>query len=360
MTLDFNPFYIYLLDVKKITPRKIKNLLTHFPDPEKIFKAKKKQLLTIEGMDEETVSQIIKFDPKICQEKIKKASRLKTKIISFLDEDYPKALREIKFFPPILFIQGEIKREDEKSIAVVGTRKPSPYGIGISEKFASALAKNGLTIISGLARGIDTVAHKNALAAGGRTIAVLGCGIDIPYPPENQNLREQIRENGAVISEFNISTPPDRFNFPRRNRLISGLALGILAVEAPEKSGVLSTAWWAAEQGKLVFAPPGPITSAKCAGTNHLLKEGAILVTSVEDILENLKITPKKKEVEVIELSEKERQLIDLVAEAPLYVDEIVEKLEKPVPEVLTQLFTLEMRGIVKQLPGNRYIKISS
>ncbi|MEO0102098.1 MAG: DNA-processing protein DprA [candidate division WOR-3 bacterium] len=360
MAFDFNPFYIYLLDVPKITPRKIKNLLNHFHDPEKIFKAKREELLTIEGMDEETVSNIKKFDFTSCQEKIKKASQLKVKIISFLDKDYPKPLKEIKFFPPILFIQGEIKKEDERSISIVGTRNPSPYGREIGERFAFELAKNGLTIISGLARGIDTIAHKNALAADSRTIAVLGCGIDISYPPENQNLREQIKENGAVISEFNISTPPDRFNFPRRNRLISGLALGILTVEAPEKSGVLITAWWAAEQGKPVFVIPGLITFPKCAGTNRLLKEGAIPITSVEDILENLKITPKKKEVQAIELSEEEKKLIALIAEAPLYVDEIVEKLEKPVQEILTQLFTLEIRGIVKQLPGNRYIKISS
>ncbi|MEO0117262.1 MAG: DNA-processing protein DprA [candidate division WOR-3 bacterium] len=354
----FNPFHIALLDVPKITPRKIKNLLTHFRDPEKIFKAKKEELLTIEGMDEEIAEQIIKFPIKNCREKIKKATELKVKIVSFLDKDYPQNLLNIKFYPPILFIQGEIRKEDEKSIAIVGTRNPSEYGRQVTEKFTFELAKNGLTIISGLARGIDTLAHRTALTAG-RTLAVLGCGIDIPYPPENQNLRERIVERGAIITEFNIATPPDRFNFPRRNRIISGLALAVLAVEAPARSGVLITAWWAAEQGKTVFVPPGPITSPKSAGTNNLLKEGATPVTSVQDILESLKILPREREKEELELSEEEKKLTELLSEAPLYVDEIVEKLERPVQEVLTQLFILEMRGIVKQLPGNRYLRVS-
>jgi|UniRef100_A0A7C3UU68 DNA processing protein len=355
--MEINPFFIALLDLPKITPRKVKNLLTHFRDPEKIFKAKREELATIDGIDEETISNILRFKIKDCQEKIKRAQELKVKIISFLDEEYPQGLLNIKFFPPVLFLQGEIKKEDEKSIAIVGTRNPSVYGRDVAERFSFELAENGLTIISGLARGIDTLAHQGALAAGGRTIAVLGCGIDIPYPVENKNLREKIVERGAIISEFNLGTPPDRFNFPRRNRIISGLALAVLAVEAPEKSGVLITAWWASEQGKEVFAIPGPITSKRSEGTNRLIKDGATMVTSPAEILENLKIIPSKKEGRKLELSAEEEKVLALISEAPLYVDEIVERLEKPVSEVLIQLFHLEIMGIVKQLPGNRYIR---
>ncbi len=356
--MDFNPFYIPLLDIPKITPKKVTSLLNHFRDPEKVFRAKEKELRQIAGLDEETISQIRRFNLKTSEEKIRKAEKLKLKILSFLDEGYPKALLSIKYFPPILFVQGEIKEEDEKALAIVGTRNPSPTGQEVAEKFASELAESGLTIISGLARGIDTAAHLGALKGKGRTIAVLGCGIDISYPPENENLRERIVEQGAVISEYNIQTLPERFNFPRRNRIISGLALGVLAIEAPEKSGVLITAWWAGEQGKPLFVTPGPITSKRCEGTNRLLKEGATLVTSVSDILENLGMKRGEKRELKVPLSPEEEAIVGLISEAPLYIDEIVERLERPVQEILTQLFSLEIKGVVRQLPGNRYIKI--
>ncbi len=180
--MNFNPFYIALLDVPKITPRKVKNLLRVFKDPERIFRAERKELLAVEGIDEETSSNIKRFNIENCREKIKVMEKIGAKIISFLDKDYPKSLLEIKYFPPLLFVLGEIKKEDEKAIAIVGTRNPSQYGRDMAEKFAFELASNKITIISGMARGIDTAAHIGALKGKGRTIAVLGCGIDITYP----------------------------------------------------------------------------------------------------------------------------------------------------------------------------------
>ncbi len=356
--MDFNPYYIALLDVPKITPGKIKNLLRRFNNPEEIFRRKKEELLTVEGIDEEVATNIKNFNLDNCQEKIKIAEKTKTKTVSFLDEGYPKNLLDIKSFPPILFLKGEIRSEDELSLAIVGTRNPSHYGVVSAEYFARELAGCGVTIISGLAQGIDTTAHNAALAAKGRTIAVLGCGIDVEYPPENKGLRERIAEQGAVISEFNIKTPPDKFNFPRRNRIISGLAKGVLAVEAPEKSGVLITVWWATEQGRDVFVIPSPINTRTGKGTNRLLKEGAIPVTEVSDILTHLGWVREKEEKEVSLLTPEEKEVLEAISSAPLYVDEILERAKRPVPEILSLLLNMEIRGLVKQLPGNRYIKV--
>ncbi len=353
-----NSFYIDLLSIPKMTDIRVKNLLNTFKTPEAIFKAKVSDLDQVPGIEKElayTIKNYQRSDE--IKKKIEIGKKLKIKTISFLDEDYPKNLKTIDDFPPLIFIRGEINNEDSKALAIIGTRSATDYGKQIAEKFAYELANYGVTIVSGLARGIDTMAHKGALKGKGRTIGVLGCGIDVYYPPENRNLYAQIAERGAVISEFNFGTPPFAHHFPKRNRLISGLSLSILAIEARSSSGVLNTVQWAANQGREVYVVPGDIRSKTSEGTNQLIKDGAKPVTSVEDILEDLGIAANKQEKREIPLSETEKKLVETIAVEPLYIDQIAETMSIDIPSLLTTLLELEIKGLIKQLPGKRFVK---
>ncbi len=350
--------FIDLYDIPRMTEAKVKNLLQRFLTPEAIFDAPVSELLMIKGIDNEIANAIKNYKrTKLTEEKCKTAEKLSVKIISYLDREYPKNLKTIAHAPPVLFIRGELKPEDEKAIAVIGTRRPTAYGKMVAEKFGSELAKVGITIISGLARGIDTIAHESALKVQGRTLAVLGCGVDVYYPPENKHLYDKISQNGAIISEFTLGTTPFAMNFPKRNRIISGLSLGVLAIEAPSDSGVLNTVTWAADQGREVFAIPGAIDKQTSMGTNQLIKQGAKPVTTIEDICEELKIAWHKKEKREIPINEKEKKILEILNSDPLYSDQIADLLNEPISEVLVQLLSLEIKGLIKQLPGNKYIK---
>ncbi|MEO0083471.1 MAG: DNA-processing protein DprA [candidate division WOR-3 bacterium] len=353
-----NYLFIDLYDLPHITEAKVKNLLQRFQTPAAIFSADKKELLQVKGIDNELVSAIKNYQrSKNTEEKYKIAERLQIKIISYLDNDYPRNLRNIAHAPPVLFVRGEIKPEDGKAIAIIGTRRPTPYGKMVAEKFAYELSQIGLTIISGLARGIDTAAHLGALKANGRTIAVLGCGIDVFYPPENKRYYDEISNNGAIVSEFTIGTAPLAINFPKRNRIISGLALGVLAVEAPSDSGVLNTVSWASDQGREIFAVPGAINQQTSFGTNQLIKNGAKPVTSIEDICSELKIALDRKEKKEIPVNDIEKKILDTLSSEPLYADQIADILSCSPAELLVQLLSLEIKGLIRQLPGNKYIK---
>lgn len=350
--------FIDLFDIPRMTEAKLKNLLQKFPTPQAIFDAPVKELLLVKGIDNDSASAIKNYSrSKETEEKYKTAEQLGIKIISYLDADYPKNLKNISHSPPVLFIRGEIKNADEKALAIIGTRSPTPYGRMVAEKFASELAQIGITIISGLARGIDTAAHLGVLKAKGRTIGVLGCGLDVYYPPENRNLYNEIAENGAVVSEFNFGTTPFAMNFPKRNRIISGLSLGVLAVEAPADSGVLNTVTWAADQGREVFAVPGAINQKTSDGTNRLIKDGAKPVTSVEDICQELQIAFEQKEKKEMPVSDLEKKILDILSSEPLYLDQIGELLNYTPSDLLVQLLSLEIKGLVKQLPGSKYVK---
>jgi len=350
--------FIDLFDIPRMTEAKIKNLLQTFLTPEKIFEAKPSELTDIKGIDNEIASNIKNYKRnKETEDKCKRAEHLGIKIISYLDDTYPRNLKNTSHSPPVLFIRGEIKETDQKSLAIIGTRQPTPYGRMVAEKFAFELAQLGITIVSGLARGIDTHAHIGALRAKGRTLAVLGCGVDVIYPPENKKYYDEIAQNGAVISEFNIGTTPFAMNFPKRNRIISGLSLGILAVEAPADSGVLNTVTWAADQGREVFAVPGAINQQTSVGTNRLIKDGAKPVTSVEDICQELKIAFERKERKEIPVTDLEKKILDILSSEPLYPDQMIEILNEPIQVLLPQLLSLEIKGLVKQLPGNKYVK---
>jgi DNA processing protein len=354
----FNPRYVDLLSLPKMTDVKLNNLLQSFKSPEVIFEASTQDLIEGAGIEPDLASAIKNYRRSDeIKQKITIGERLGIKTVSFLDGNYPKNLTTIDQFPPVLFVRGEIKIEDAMALAIIGTRSATDYGKQIAEKFALELAGYGITIVSGLARGIDTIAHKGAIKGKGRTLAVLGCGIDVYYPPENRKLYSEIAEHGAVLTEFNLGTPPLAHHFPKRNRVISGLAVAVLAVEARSKSGVLNTVEWAANQGRDVYVVPGDIRSKTSEGTNQLIKDGAKPVSSIQDILEELGISVKKEKKREVPVSEIEKKLLETIALEPLYVDKIAELTNMDIPSLLTILLDLEMKGLVNQLPGKRYIK---
>jgi len=280
------------------------------------------------------------------------------KKITLSDPIYPRLLKEISDPPQVLHLKGEIKKEDETAIAIVGTRNYTSYGKRIAEEITSDLVERGITIISGLAKGIDTFVHKTALEKGGRTIAVLGSGIDLKslYPASNRGLAEKIINNGAILSEYPPGTRAKKYFFPQRNRIISGLSLGVIVIEAPHKSGALITANCALEQNREVFAVPGPVYSSSSEGTNRLIQSGAKLTMNANDVLEelNLPLILKKKS---FELKTKEEEIIvKILNKEPLHLDEIIKQSKLKPDEANSVLIILELRGVVKNLGNNYFI----
>jgi DNA processing protein len=291
-------------------------------------------------------------------------------IVTCLDDSYPPSLREIADAPIVLYAKGKLPAPDSMSMAIVGSRKASLYGLSNAHTFAMRLAELGFTIVSGLARGIDTAAHNGALKARGITVAVLGGGLANMYPPENRKLADDICEAGTILSEFPMETPPVPYNFPRRNRIISGLSLGVIVVEAAQRSGALITADFALEQGREVFAVPGKIDHPASQGVHNLIKQGAKLVTSVDDILEDLQpqVTACLKagaqpvgstrniQAVPMELSQQERQIYDHLSDRPVHIDELTQQCGSTVP-VMSVLLQLELKRLVKQLPGKLFMR---
>lgn len=286
---------------------------------------------------------------------LKRVEKYGIEILPLQDPRYPELLKNSRYPPPVLYIKGNINFHPW-SISIVGTRKPSHYGRKVARELSFDLAESGAIVVSGGARGIDTEVHRGAIEAGGKTVAVLGCGIDITYPPENKKLFKNIMENGALVSEFPPGTLPLPYNFPRRNRIIAGLSRGVIVVEAGTKSGALNTAKWALDEGREVFAVPGPITSEVSKGTNFLIKEGARLVTSAQDVFEEFGFFVKKREKE-IKTTEEEDELLRLMSFEPIHLDELIRRAGKPEGYILSLLLRMEMKGIVTQLPGKYYVK---
>jgi len=284
------------------------------------------------------------------------------RIVTFTSADYPKSLFEIPDPPPFLYVRGAL-RCHETAVAIVGSRRATAYGLQATARLAEALAVHGVAVISGMARGVDTAAHKGALAAGGRTVGVLGCGIDRVYPPENRRLFQEVAEKGGLVSEFPLGTLPLAENFPRRNRIISGLSRGVLVVEAAENSGSLITAQYALEHGRDVFAVPGNISFATSRGSNRLIKQGAKLVDCVEDILEelpgfgNVSATAGQQSTgpRSFSLTPKEAAIYEVLARSPLHIDDIIAQTELTAGEVSSMLLHLELKGAVTPLPGTHY-----
>jgi len=352
-----------LYSIPGIGAARMRNLLNTFNSPDEVLKAPVQKLLQIQGIDKKIATNIQNgINQEFINKQLEQLNKNKIDILSYWDENYPERLKKIYDPPAFLFIKGSIIPQDDLSIGIVGSRATSQYGKSVTEQFSKDLIELKFTIISGMARGIDSVAHKTALKSGGRTIAVLGSGIDNIYPPENNKLLEQIAENGAVISEYPLGTYPDAGNFPKRNRIISGLSLGVLITEAGAKSGALITAFQALEQNREVFAVPGPINSGKSAGSNQLIKEGAKLVQGVQDIIRELEnqieVRIKTPIIKPPNLKSLDKVIYDLLQDEPQHVDNLAMKSGKSVPEVLTVLLTLELMGIVKQLSGKMFIQV--
>jgi DNA processing protein len=340
-----------------------RRLLERFETPEAALSAPSAALSRVRGVTPAILEAITQgswqgFAEAECSRLAASGARL----VTFTSADYPKSLFEIPDPPPFLYVQGEL-RCHETAVAIVGSRRATAYGLQATARLAGSLAGRGVTVISGMARGVDTAAHKGALAAGGRTIGVLGCGIDKIYPPENRKLFKEMAEKGCLVSEFPLGTLPLAENFPRRNRIISGLSRGVLVVEAAENSGSLITAQYALEHGRDVFAVPGNISFATSRGSNRLIKQGAKLVDCVEDILEELpgfgnvsgtadQQAPAPRN---FSLTPKEAAIYEVLARSPLHIDDIIAQTELTAGEVSSMLLHLELKGAVTPLPGTHY-----
>jgi DNA processing protein len=282
-------------------------------------------------------------------------------ILTWDDELYPRRLKEIDQPPPVLYMRGGLKPEDFWSVAVVGTRRVSAYGRQVADELAMFLANNGVTVISGLARGVDAIAHQSAIKAGGRTIAVLGCGVDRIYPPENTQLAEKIIASGAILSDYAPGTPPDASNFPPRNRIISGLSMATVVVEAGQTSGSLITAQFAADQGREVFAVPGNILAPQSKGTNRLIADGAHPMLSAQDLLDILdlrRVTEQREVHKILPSNETEEKLLRVLSHEPLHMDDIRNQTGLPIERVSATLVMMELKGLVKQVGGMNYVAV--
>jgi len=313
------------------------------------------------ALDEKTIRLIVDQRPKISpDEEMERLARHGVKAFTWNDTHYPKRLKEIYDLPPVLYVRGELKEADEWALAVVGTRRPTPYGRQAAEELTYELAHNNITIVSGLARGIDAIAHRAALDAGGRTIGVLACGLDIVYPPEHSSLALEIAARGALVSDYPLTTQSRSEYFPRRNRIMAGLSLGTLVVEGDIKSGAMITASLATEQNREVFALPGSIFSAQSRGTHALIQDGAKLVQRVEDILEELNVSmvPQQLQMrEAIPATDTEASVLRHIDVEPLHIDEVRRKSGMPMATVSSVLAMLELKGLVRSAGPMHYTR---
>ena len=358
--LDQKAYWVGLSLVPGIGPAKFKRLVEGLGSPEVAWKARPVQLAEA-GLDRRAIESLVATRAKVDLEReMSRLGALGAKPLTLDDGDYPARLRSIADPPPILYVRGELLPEDDLSVAIVGTRRATAYGRQAAERFARGLAENHVTVTGGLARGIDTFAHRAALDAGGRTIAVLGSGLDIIYPSENRKLSEEIAEQGALISEFPLGTKPDAVNFPRRNRIISGLSAATLVVEAGETSGALITAEFALEQGRDVLAVPGNIFSPVSRGPNRLIADGARPVCEMRDLLEGLKLEAAVEQRDArraLPESDTEAALLRSLSHEPVHIDEIRRTVCLPMSVVSSTLTMLELKGLVRQTGGMNYVK---
>src|SRR5437764_5374957 len=347
-------------------PVRLRKLREVFEQPERILSAKRDQLRKVEGVCKDVVDQISNWESIVdLPAELKRIKDFGATVMTQVSPEYPKPLREIHAPPIVLYVWGALQERDHHAIGIIGSRRTTHYGSEAAKKLAYQLAYAGLTVISGLARGIDTAAHQGAIAAKGRTIAVIGSGFAKLYPPENGPLAGKIRSgNGAIVSEFSMDIEPDRQTFPMRNRIISGWSQGILIVEAGLNSGALITASQAIEQGRSVYAVPGHINAPSAMGSNRLIQQGAKLVMDASDILDDLQILlPESKPIAFAtrplpELSESERSVYDAIEASETAIDAIAARCNLPSPTVSSVLLRLELKRLVKQLPGKYFVKL--
>ena len=355
-------YWIWLSSLVQITPRRKIGLLDYFGDPALIWESTEAELRSSNLCTSKTLAALLDRQArKDAVKHMEEVFKCDAEVITIKDGRYPEILKNIPDPPAVLYCRGKLEK-DAVCVSVVGSRRATPYGLETARRLSRELAENGITVVSGMARGIDSKAHCGALEGGGRTIAVLGCGLDIVYPPENKELMENICRSGAAISEYVPGTPPLQFNFPARNRIISGLSRGVAVVEANDRSGSLITAEFALEQGRDVYAVPGNINSANSAGTNKLLKDGAKIVTNGGDILEELKMEynfkyayTKKRKLPDALLQGDEKTIAQKLLGGPAHIDVIARDCGISVQLAGSVLVMLELSGFVEQLPGKFY-----
>jgi DNA processing protein len=369
-------FWLGLTKLEGLGVRGAHRLVEHFGSPQAAYMASLTELESC-GMPARVAQSIFaQAGLKEAARDLEASAKAGCQVVAYSSDDYPPRLKQIPDPPLVLYVRGDVKVLSRHALAIVGTRRPTAYGSQVAQRLARDLAQRQLVIVSGLARGIDSAAHRGALEAAGKTVAVLGSGIDVIYPRENKRLAEQVTQCGALISEFPPGTSPAPENFPIRNRNISGLALGVLVVEAAEYSGSLITARLALEQNREVFAVPGNITSAQSFGPNHLIKQGAKLVDEWMDVIEEFPADIRMQLLPPVEASDEaaalpqtgslfeqsltpdQKAVFDVLrADQPLFVDAILTSAQIPQPRVMTALLELEMAGVIRQLPGKNFIR---
>ena len=345
--------------VKGIGSVRLQGLLSFFGNLEIAWQAPP-EAFTEAGLSSKVIENLVRVRGEVDLEaELERILSRNIQVLTWESNEYPRRLKEIHQPPPVIYVRGNLTLEDEWAVAIVGTRRVTAYGRQMTEELAGYLAGNGITVISGLARGVDGLAHKSALSAGGRTIAVLGSGVDRIYPPEHRNLAEEMCANGAVISDYAPGTPPDGVNFPPRNRIISGLSLAVVVVEAGKKSGALITAQFAAEQGRDVFAVPGNVHAPQSIGTNQLIQDGARPLLQPRDVLEALnlqQIQEYRAARHVIPSDAVEAKLIEILCAEPVHVDELSREAGYSIQQVSAALTMLELKGVVRQVGGMQYV----
>ncbi len=358
---DQKKYWVGFNLVKGIGSARMRALLGAFGNAENAWKASTEELEGA-GISSRLVENFNKLRSSDTLERAWEDIQKKgIQVLTLEDEEYPRRLKEIDQPPPVLYLRGQLQESDQWAVAIVGTRRITAYGRQVSEEIARQLAQNGISVVSGLARGVDAVAHQSALKNDGRTLAVLGNGVDLIYPPEHRKLAEEIIQHGALISDYPPGSAPEAANFPPRNRIISGLSLAVIIVEAGEKSGALITAAFAADQGREVFAVPGYLYAPQSIGTNSLIREGAHIFIDVQDVLEVLNLTQVeqfKSARNVLPADATESQLFALLGHEALHVDEIRMQTDLPIEQVTSTLTLMELKGLVRQVGSMRYIAV--
>lgn len=358
--MDERHYLIALSAVPGIGPVRTRRLLAAFGGPAAAWRA---SLLALRaaGLEEKIAHGLVALRQTLDPESLpRRLERAGTRALVPDDPEFPARLNEIRYAPLILYVRGELTPADDRAVAVVGTRRATTYGREVTRRLTAGLAEAGLTVVSGLARGIDAAAHQAALQAGGRTLAVLGCGPDVIYPAEHRQLAADIVERGALISEYPPGTAPEATNFPARNRLISGLTLGVVVAEAPARSGALITAGFAAEQGRDVFAVPGSVLAGHADGCHALIRDGATLVTGAADVLEALNLAHHDTRTVARQLAlgdtDAERAIIAVLSTEPVHVDDLGRQSGLPVPTLNATLLLMELKGLVRQAAPMSYV----
>jgi DNA processing protein len=347
--------------VRGVGAVRLRGLVGHFGSIEAAWNAPLDELRAA-GLGPKTASRLQAVRSGVDLQAIwRRLESLGIRVLTSEDEAYPARLKEIEQPPPLLYVRGEWLPDDQFAVAIVGTRRITPYGRQVTEQLAAQLAGSGVTIVSGLARGVDAVAHAAALDAGGRTAAILGSGVDRIYPPENRGLAERMLKHGALLSDYPLGTPPESSNFPPRNRIISGLTMATVVVEAGDSSGALITAEFAAEQGRDVFSVPGSILAPQSRGTNRLIQNGALPLLEPQDILQALDlrlIGQQKAARRALPADAIERELINALGSEPVHVDELRNQTGLPVEKVSAALVMMELKGLVRQVGGMQYVAV--